>query len=342
MWKQLTLTLLTTTYLASSQELKVYFSEEEVQSNENEEGLNSHLLTIRLDKESLQPGVMERLSKTSNIIFADFPGLPEFVNAKEYEDILNTLYNDKGDQENLQPNESNSENSTDSMDDKKKEDDRHIEIIEEEPKRDNKEDYAKDTLTDDHKAEHDGKEKNNWEGKENTDSGKSEDDVLGDHKENEKDHKENEKDNNDEIKDNNDNKKDYADDNNNNKEHEESTNDHEDKDKDNKNYQDNDKKKNKNIVTSYTVPCITNATETGSVFKEKKLVNSTVSGFSTKTKSNSKASNTGYVKNQNATMFNDTNTTTIITEEENNSFSLSPVSMPLALLFATVTFMLTF
>lgn len=339
MWKQLTLTLLTTTYLVSSQELTVYFSEEEVQTNDNEEGLNSRLLTIRLDKESMQPGVMERLSKTSNIIFADFPGLPEFVNAKEYEDILNTLYNDKDDQNNSQTNSNNSGNPTDSMDDHKKEDERHIEIIEEEPKRENKEDYAKETLKDDHKEgknkEDEDKGENTWHGKKDNDGDKSEDVIHGDEKQNEKDHKENGKEYKEEIKENNDSKKDNDD-------GDKKEAGQEYKEDDNKYSEDNDEKKHKNIVTSYTVPCKSNSTETGSVFKEKKKGNSTLSGFSTKTKTNSKVSKTGYTKNQNATIFNKTNVTTVITEEENNSFNLSPASMPLALLFATITFMLTF
>ena len=91
MWKQLTITLLSISCLGLSQELKIHLTEEGTQ----EDNIETRLLTVRLDKEFLQPSVMERLSKTSNIIFADFPEMPEFVNAKQYEDILNSLYDEK-------------------------------------------------------------------------------------------------------------------------------------------------------------------------------------------------------------------------------------------------------
>lgn len=44
-------------------------------------------LAIRIDSEALSPEVLEKLSSTSNIVFANLPNSPQFVSLKDYESI---------------------------------------------------------------------------------------------------------------------------------------------------------------------------------------------------------------------------------------------------------------
>ena len=99
MWKQVTFTLLSISCFVSSQELKIHLSEESNNERMQDNNIETRVLTVTLDRDSLQPSVIERLSRTSNIVFADFPEMPEFVNAKQFEDILNSLYNEKEDED---------------------------------------------------------------------------------------------------------------------------------------------------------------------------------------------------------------------------------------------------
>ena len=53
-------------------------------------GLESKPLVIHIDKNSMDPEVLEQLANIPNIVFADLPGLPQFVNLKEYSSNLNS------------------------------------------------------------------------------------------------------------------------------------------------------------------------------------------------------------------------------------------------------------
>lgn len=58
-------------------------------------------LVVHVDKQNMAPEILEKLYHTSNIVFADFPEVPEFINLKEYEsmkyateELLNQLMNE--------------------------------------------------------------------------------------------------------------------------------------------------------------------------------------------------------------------------------------------------------
>ncbi|EDO16342.1 hypothetical protein Kpol_1059p32 [Vanderwaltozyma polyspora DSM 70294] len=46
--------------------------------------LDANSLVVHIDKTSMTPEILEQLASVPNIVFADLPGLPQFVNLKEY------------------------------------------------------------------------------------------------------------------------------------------------------------------------------------------------------------------------------------------------------------------
>lgn len=73
--------LLTKTVASSPYEVTVFDAENIQTASEGEP------LSIRVSPEVLSPEVIEKLGKTSNIIFADLPNTPQFVSLKDYENM---------------------------------------------------------------------------------------------------------------------------------------------------------------------------------------------------------------------------------------------------------------
>ncbi|QLG74012.1 hypothetical protein HG535_0F05240 [Zygotorulaspora mrakii] len=77
-------------------------------------------LVVHVDKKNMSPEILKQLYRTSNIIFADFPEVPEFINLKEYEnmksateELLDQLTNERNIAlENVKKNEKFSEIET--------------------------------------------------------------------------------------------------------------------------------------------------------------------------------------------------------------------------------------
>ncbi|EDO17169.1 hypothetical protein Kpol_1072p39 [Vanderwaltozyma polyspora DSM 70294] len=51
--------------------------------------LDTKPIIIHIDKSSMSPDVLKHLSKTSNVVFADIPASPQFINLKDLESELN-------------------------------------------------------------------------------------------------------------------------------------------------------------------------------------------------------------------------------------------------------------
>lgn len=325
MWKQLTITLLSISCLGLSQELKIHLTEEGTQ----EDNIETRLLTVRLDKEFLQPSVMERLSKTSNIIFADFPEMPEFVNAKQYEDILNSLYDEKEEQhtseEHLQDKtayigkQEEQENEKNILDQTEGEQNsKNKESVENDSAQNEKNKYAEDKLPELKKEE----EK---EIKEKIENKKDERWVNADEGKNI---------NNDSLTD--DNKEINREEQTNNKE-KKLVKEKEEVREENERYEDHIKggdreckSKNKNIITSKIQTIKKSKTEnktTTIVFTTEKqkfssLCTPTNITLVSKTRSILRCSSTGYLKQHNGTLPNFTNVTTVVVEES-KTFKIS-------------------
>ncbi|KAK5774064.1 hypothetical protein RI543_004598 [Arxiozyma heterogenica] len=325
MWKQLTITLLSISCLSLSQELKIHLTEEGTQ----EDNIETRLLTVRLDKEFLQPSVMERLSKTSNIIFADFPEMPEFVNAKQYEDILNSLYDEKEEQhtseENLKDktayigNQEEQENEKNILDQTEGEQNsKNKKSGENDSAQNEKDKYVEDKLPELKKEEEkeikekvENKEDERWV---NVDEGKNinNDSSTDDNKEINQEEQTNNK------------EKKLV------KEKEEVTEENERYEEHVKEGDRECKSKNKNIITSKIQTIKRNETEnktTTIVFTtEKRKISSSCTPTNvtlvSKTTSILRCSSTGYLKQHNGTLPNFTNVTTVVVEES-KTFKIS-------------------
>lgn len=334
MWKQLTFTLSLISCLGSSQELKIHLSEEGIQDDNNE----TRLLTVRLDKESLQPNVMERLSKTSNIVFADFPEMPEFVNAKQYEDILNSLYNDK--EEEHTPEEEKKGETTYLNDQEEQHSEENIlKYIEEEKTGENKENVGKDF----EKGEKDKHVEDNLPEIKEEEVKEIEEKI-----ENKEDEKWVDVDEGKNINENTDidgikevNQTEQP-----NTRETEIVEEEEEKEKYKEHVNEDDKEcesKNTNIITSKVQTIKRNETKHGTttvVFTTKKqnissLCTSTKVTLVSKTRSILKTSTTGYLKQHNGTLPNFTNITTVVVEES-KTFKISS-----SLTFAFIVFLIS-
>lgn len=67
--------------LALGEQFKVYLSTEDIGGDSLKMGSSSNPLVIHIDKQSASPALIDTLSHSSNLIFADLPNVPEFVKA---------------------------------------------------------------------------------------------------------------------------------------------------------------------------------------------------------------------------------------------------------------------
>lgn len=70
----------------AKESITITLSTDELMGDSHSEETHRKPLIIHLDKENISPEVLKRLSRTSNILIPEIPGLPEFINPKEYSD----------------------------------------------------------------------------------------------------------------------------------------------------------------------------------------------------------------------------------------------------------------
>lgn len=104
MFKQVTtasLVVLAIISKASSSKFSLTLSTEQL-GGDSTEYSEAKPLVVHVDKNSMSPEILEHLAHTSNIVFADLPELPQFINLREYEsmkyatdDLLDQLINEQ-------------------------------------------------------------------------------------------------------------------------------------------------------------------------------------------------------------------------------------------------------
>ncbi|KAL3239144.1 Spo19p [Nakaseomyces bracarensis] len=84
---------------AFGEQFKVYLSTEDIGGDSVRTGTENNPLVIHIDKQSASPSLLDTLSHSSNIIFADLPNIPEFVktsaNRLEHQMISSTTWRNK-------------------------------------------------------------------------------------------------------------------------------------------------------------------------------------------------------------------------------------------------------
>lgn len=104
MFKQVTTTSLVVLAIiskASSSKFSLTLSTEQL-GGDSTDYSEAKPLVVHVDKNSMSPEILEHLAHTSNIVFADLPELPQFINLREYEsmkyatdDLLDQLINEQ-------------------------------------------------------------------------------------------------------------------------------------------------------------------------------------------------------------------------------------------------------
>ncbi|CCD25040.1 Spo19p NDAI_0E02230 [Naumovozyma dairenensis CBS 421] len=89
MWNQLSFSIINSILISSvlTERVNLYLTTDDL-GGDSVTGLDHKPLTLHIDKESLTPELSTILSHSPNIIFADMPGQPEFINIREVEDAI--------------------------------------------------------------------------------------------------------------------------------------------------------------------------------------------------------------------------------------------------------------
>ncbi|KAG0667720.1 hypothetical protein C6P45_005441 [Maudiozyma exigua] len=91
MWKQLTIALVATTSVINAEQYNVVLSTEDV-GGDSTSSQSDKPITVHLDRTKLSPELIQKLEKSSNIVFSGLEELPEFVNQKDYAAIVKKFY----------------------------------------------------------------------------------------------------------------------------------------------------------------------------------------------------------------------------------------------------------
>lgn len=101
------------TSVALGEQFKVYLNTEDIGGDSIKKGTGSNPLVIHIDKQSASSALIDTLSHSSNIIFADLPNVPEFVKASankiEHQMIGSTTWKHKDDKKEESDNDKENE-----------------------------------------------------------------------------------------------------------------------------------------------------------------------------------------------------------------------------------------
>lgn len=70
-----------------AEQFRAFLSTDEIGSDSIQRGTDDNPLVIRIDKQSYSPELIDTLTKSTNIIFADLPDVPEFIKADKISDV---------------------------------------------------------------------------------------------------------------------------------------------------------------------------------------------------------------------------------------------------------------